>query len=66
MAQAVELTVVVTSFNTRKFLKNCLDALVQSTRASGIRTEIIVVDNGSTDGSKQMLIDEYPKLFPDK
>lgn len=62
MASPVELSVIITSFNTKKYLKNCLDALFASVKASRITTEVIVIDNGSTDGSREMLVEEYPMV----
>jgi GT2 family glycosyltransferase len=48
-----DLSVAIVSFNTRLHLQRCLDAL--ETAATGIPLEIIVVDNGSTDGSLELL-----------
>ncbi len=48
--------VVVVSYNTRDVLRDCL----QSVRAAAPR-EVIVVDNGSTDGSVEMVRSEYPE-----
>jgi GT2 family glycosyltransferase len=47
--------VVVVSFNTRDLLRTCLQAVV----AEGAR-EIVVVDNGSSDGSRAMVREEFP------
>jgi N-acetylglucosaminyl-diphospho-decaprenol L-rhamnosyltransferase len=43
--------VVIVSYNTCALLSDCLDSL----RASGQRLSIVVVDNGSSDGSQAML-----------
>jgi GT2 family glycosyltransferase len=42
------VTVAVTSFNTRDTTRECVIKVLEST---GIGVEVIVVDNGSTDGS---------------
>lgn len=46
-----ELAVVVVNWNGRDHLESCLASLV----AQGAPLEIVVVDNGSTDGSKAMV-----------
>ncbi|HEX9966758.1 MAG TPA: glycosyltransferase family 2 protein, partial [Solirubrobacterales bacterium] len=45
------VAVVVPSWNTLRFLPRCLD----SVRAQGVETELLVVDNGSRDGSVEYL-----------
>lgn len=50
----VDVSVVVISLNSRRFLRDCIDSL----RAAVWRTltyEIVVVDNGSSDGTLDML-----------
>lgn len=47
-----ELSIIIVSFNTRQILKNCLDSLM---KIRGVDFEVIVSDNGSTDGSVQMV-----------
>jgi GT2 family glycosyltransferase len=51
----MEVAVVVPNWNGRRWLERCLDGLsAQTTPAS----EVIIVDNGSTDGSTQMPMPE--------
>jgi GT2 family glycosyltransferase len=49
------MAVVVVSFNTRDVLRDCLQSVVAAAPA-----EIIVVDNGSMDGSADMVRQEFP------
>lgn len=52
-------TVIIPNYNGIKFIKECLDALLaQDIPASAYH--IIVVDNGSTDGSRQLIEDAFP------
>jgi GT2 family glycosyltransferase len=51
------LAVAVVSFNTRELLEACL-ASVQRAGAA----EIIVVDNGSTDGSVELIRERFPEI----
>jgi len=57
---AVELSVVVLSWNTREILRACLSALERD--ALGAAREVIVVDNGSADGSAQMVARDFPSV----
>jgi GT2 family glycosyltransferase len=56
----LRLSVVVLSWNTREILRACLDSLSRDTPCEP--REIIVVDNGSTDGSAEMVAREYPTV----
>lgn len=57
-AAPVEISVVVPSWNTRDHLEACLAAL---RRARKPPTEVIVVDNASTDGSAELVAEEFPE-----
>ncbi|MGB9882902.1 MAG: glycosyltransferase family 2 protein [Microgenomates group bacterium] len=56
----IDLSIIIISFNTKQITKNCLDSINRSLWKSKIKYEIIVVDNDSHDGSKEML-EEYAK-----
>ncbi len=60
-----DVSVVVVSFNTREVLRECLDALQKEAASfsNQISTQIIVVDNGSKDGSIEMLRSSYPNVL---
>ncbi len=45
----IDLSIIITSYNTREVLTACLESVVKYTK--GITYEIIIVDNGSKDGS---------------
>jgi GT2 family glycosyltransferase len=54
------IAAVVVSYNRRELLKQVLDSVrVQSRRVD----EIIVVENGSTDGTRELLRAGYPDVF---
>jgi len=46
----VDLSIIIVSYNTREFLKNCLSSILSSIDGK-LSYEIIVVDNASSDGS---------------
>lgn len=51
------VSLIIPNRNGRHFLRPCLESLRQQTRTPD---EIIVVDNGSTDGSQGFLRKQYP------
>lgn len=52
------LAVAVVSWNTRDLLARCLDSFAAT--ADGGRVDVWVVDNGSTDGSRELVRERYP------
>ncbi len=54
------LTVVIVNWNTREFLSRCLASLFRE--ADAVPMSVIVVDNASTDGSVDMLRNDYPHV----
>jgi len=57
----VRLSIIVLSWNTKELLKQCLASLEKEIQTVG-RTEIIVVDNGSGDGTPQIVKTAFPKV----
>jgi len=53
-----ELSVVILSYNTRRFLFRCLSSLKKV--KSEVNFEVIVVDNASSDGSPEMVKKNFP------
>ena len=51
-------TIIVT-YNGMRWIDRCLKCLTEST----IHTEIIVVDNGSTDGTRELVPSQYPQVI---
>ena len=56
----LDLTISVVTHNTRDLLKTCLGSIYQ--KAERIRFEVLVVDNGSTDGTMEMIQKEFPQV----
>ena len=54
----VEVSVIIVSYNTREYLRDCLASLRDDPDAP--THEVIVVDNGSGDGSAAMVWAEFP------
>jgi O-antigen biosynthesis protein len=57
-----ETSVIIPSWNGKEMLKSCIPALVQAIRTCPGRHEIIVVDNGSTDGSANYLAENFSEV----
>ena len=54
-----KLSVIIVNFNTKDLLHKCLDNL----KDIYSDLELIVVDNGSTDGSAQMVKQNFPQVI---
>ena len=52
MTNGPDVDVVIVSWNTREHLARCLGALA-ATDTGSVSFNVIVVDNGSTDGSRR-------------
>jgi len=52
----MSLSLVIINYNTREDLRKCLTTLEEKLGAR----ETIVVDNGSSDGSREMVAEEFP------
>jgi GT2 family glycosyltransferase len=59
MSDAPELSVVIPSWNTKDYLAACLAHLAAAEKPT---TEVIVVENGSSDGSLAYLRAEHPEV----
>lgn len=51
-----KVSVIICAYNEKKFVKECLDNLKDSYR----NLEVIVKNNGSTDGTTELIKKEYP------
>lgn len=59
----VKLSVIILSYNTKEITQKCIAALVSQLPVStDFLSEVILVDNGSTDGSIQMLRSQISNL----
>lgn len=56
----MDVSVIIVNWNTKKLLEDCLKSIFKYTKE--VNFEVIVVDNGSTDGSRQLVKTKFPKV----
>lgn len=57
---ALQLSIIIVNYNVRDFLHQAIRSLDKA--RAGLRSEIIVVDNASADGSVEMLRSRFPRI----
>ena len=58
----IKVSVIIPAYNTETYIKQCIESILQQTL---IEIEIIVVDDGSSDGTLNILT-EYENNYPEK
>ena len=53
---------IVLNYNGRALLEKCLPSLVATARETGNGDEVIVLDNGSSDGSQELVRERFPTV----
>lgn len=53
----MDVSIIIVNYNTKQLLSDCLSSIKEKT--FGIEYEVIVVDNDSTDGSQEMLRQDF-------
>ena len=56
-----ELAIVIVNYNTEKLLDDCLASIYKADKPRG-GLQVVVVDNGSVDGSTKMVSKKYPQV----
>ena len=51
------LSIIIVNYNVKFFLEQCINSI--KTGSKGLKIEIIIVDNNSTDGSVNMIKNEF-------
>jgi len=58
-----DLSIVIVNWNVRDLLRRCLHSILPIYQSTNLpNTEIIVVDNASSDGSVAMIEEEFPEV----
>src|SRR5271166_3308140 len=58
----LELTVLMPCLNESATVGTCVRKAMEAMRRNGIHGEVVVADNGSTDGSQQIAADEGARI----
>ena len=56
----MDLSIIIVNWNSKDYLKNCIASILAATH--GLKFEIVVIDSGSFDGCKEMLLHLYPEV----
>ena len=55
-----DLSIVIVTWNVKKYIEECLSSLGRADMS--LSTEIIVVDNASTDGTAELIRAQFPHV----
>src|SRR5258706_4831702 len=61
-AEPIEVSVVLPCLNEAETLASCVQKAVKCLADLGVRGEVVVSDNGSTDGSQQIATDHGARV----
>jgi len=61
-SEPIEVSVVIPCLNEAQSIGFCIDKALAALRAAGIRGEVVVADNGSTDGSIEIAVQRGARL----
>lgn len=56
----IDVSIVIVNWNTCDILRNCLKSIKDKTK--GVKYEVIVIDNDSSDGSDEMVENEFKEF----
>jgi GT2 family glycosyltransferase len=62
VARLERLSVLIVSWNGRRHLEDCLPALLAERAEAGCEVEVLVLDNGSADGTAAWLAERHPEV----
>lgn len=57
----MDVSIIIVNYNTKNLLRNCLTSIFEKT--SDVLYEVIISDNGSTDGSIEMIKKDFPQVM---
>lgn len=57
-----DVSVIIVNFNMKGQIDRCLASLFEDIRETNLLVDVVVVDNGSSDGSREMLKEKYPHV----
>jgi GT2 family glycosyltransferase len=56
----LDLSIIIVNYNVKEFIQNLLHSIVKAT--TGIKYEVIIIDNASNDGSVEFIREKFPEV----
>jgi len=56
----IDLSIIIVNYNVKEFIQNLLESIKSASK--GLKTEVIIVDNASDDGSIDLIRHKYPEV----
>jgi len=56
----MDVSIILVSYNTKDLTRDCIKSIYEKTQ--DVSYDIFVVDNASSDGSQQMIKEEFPDV----
>ncbi len=53
------ISIIILTWNSERYIKKCIDSLLSDAKASGLETEVLIFDNGSTDSTVSIVETAY-------
>ena len=50
----LHISFIILTWNSKKFLNKCFDSIIAQCASEGLNFEVVVIDNGSSDGSSEI------------
>lgn len=57
----LDVSIIIVNWNTKKYLRECLKSIYKEIKS--LPCEVLVVDNASSDGSSDMVKEEFPQAL---
>lgn len=55
----IKLSIIIPVYNTEKYIKRCMDTVILAVESIKNQVEVIVINDGSTDASEQIILENY-------
>lgn len=62
----MDISIIIPVYNAEKYVERCAKSVLAAVKTAGLRSEILLIDNNSSDSSLlkiQKLAEKYPKLI---